>query len=420
MNSFELLPENGTISTDNTHVLVWPSASSSSETIRTNIDPWLSQLGNVSNGAIDLVRIAAGAFLADRLARRGEGFCRSLRLRVHLIEPSLWLNVAGDMANLLSWLTGDVWELELVRDGLSFEDTLMQPIPDSNKVSLLSGGLDSYCGAVLNENDPNPTIYLGHWDNSIVKASQNRVKKWIVENIDKEFNYFQIRLSQIEKKKEATGRARSILFFALGVALADSANAITVAAPENGFTSINPPLGPERGGALSTRSTHPITLDRVNRILEKIGLRPRVENPYISMTKGELLRTAFNNCSIDIVKGSALTLSCGKLDGRIYKGGNPNSHCGLCLPCIVRRGSYLAADIPDNTDYLSKRLSGKALKYLINRRADDIAAIKHFLDIGLNDTAIFAQGPYPEDIDLDDINKLCKRGLLEISSVPLP
>jgi hypothetical protein len=125
----------------------------------------------------------------------------------------------------------------------------------------------------------------------------------------------------------------------------------------------NPPLGPERGGAYTTRSTHPVTIGRFNGILGQLGLAIHVENPRAWRTKGELVTAALAMTPADLSAGAALTMSCAKLNGNFYPGGDPNGQCGLCVACVTRRGSLIAAGIPDRTEYLLNRLVGESAQH---------------------------------------------------------
>ncbi|BDB42382.1 hypothetical protein IWGMT90018_28280 [Mycobacterium kiyosense] len=52
------------------------------------------------------------------------------------------------LAQLLFWLTGDTWELELTQDPITPEDSAAQTSEGLEAIALLSGGLDSYLGAL--------------------------------------------------------------------------------------------------------------------------------------------------------------------------------------------------------------------------------------------------------------------------------
>jgi hypothetical protein len=418
MTEFELLPEGADANAARAHQLVWPADGRETPTVRAAVDPWLRRLGTRSNASIDLVRIAAGAYMADRLSPRRTGFSRTIRLHVRLINTAGWGAAAEGVADLLHWLTADTWRLNLADDGLARPDPDETPAA-ARMVALFSGGLDSFCGALLASKDESRRL-VGHWDNPTVKAAQDRSWAWMTDDGGLPFAYEQIRLSQTEQRREGSTRSRSLLFIALALAVADGVNAQLVEVPENGFTSLNPPLGANRGGALSTRSTHPWTLHLVRRLLDELGIGIELHDPHMERTKGDLLAATVAAGQATLRQGAARTLSCGKLDGRLYRGGNPNHHCGLCVPCLVRRGAFIAAGLADETPYLINELTGAARQQLLDRRSDDIAAVRYAIARDLDDVDLIALGPFPDDFDLDAALDLCSRGMRELAAVPLP
>lgn len=417
MTRYELLPEGATPAATDAHQLVWLAESGDGSSVRANVDPWLTHLGTRSEAAIDLVRAAAGAYMADRLTPRGAGFSRTLHLHVRVIDARRWAAAANQLADILHWLTGDTWLIEMSEDHLARPDP--SPAAAADAVALLSGGLDSFCGAILSAE--RQCLRLGHWDNTTVKGAQDRSWAWIRDKAGRvSETYRQVRVTQAEEKREASTRSRTLLFIALAIAAADAVSTSGVEIPENGFTSLNPPLAVNRGGALSTRSTHPWTLSLTRRLLSEVGIEVGLLAPYMGWTKGELLSAAAGAGVDSFCDGAAKTLSCGKLDGRLYRGGNPNHHCGLCVPCLVRRGAFIAAGVRDNTAYLVQELNGLALKQLIERRSDDVGAVRLAVSRIIDDVDVMAQGPFPEEFDLDNAVELCNRGLQELAAVPLP
>jgi hypothetical protein len=103
----------------------------------------------------------------------------------------------------------------------------------------------------------------------------------------------------------------------------------------------------------------------------------------------------------------------------MYKGGNPNYHCGLCFPCIVRRGAIAEAPIVDETIYLSETLTGAWLAKLRSNRHSDLLAVKRALAEGFRDETLLAMGPFPADFDFDRAVDLCEAGLAELGKVDL-
>lgn len=405
------------------HGLTWPTAAGETNTIQSGLGWWLDTLGVLPDHAIDLVRVAGAAYAADRLSDRPSSFTRQLDLTVEVSQPTAWEGGAADqLAQLLCWLTGDTWALQLVQDPTTRAEpaTIIEPSP-VDSVALLSGGLDSYLGALhlLGTRDKAP-LFVGHYDSATaIRHAQNAIRKWLQSSYPDAPSYSQIEFSQVGRKKESSSRSRSLLFMTLGVATAASRNAATLFVPENGFTSLNLPLHPNRAGALSTRSTHPETFYRVNLLLESLGIPVSVTNPFADYTKGEEMRlVADANPPIGWERIAGLTVSCSKLDGARIKGGNSTLNCGLCYACVTRRGAFIAAGVTDHTIYLSDTLTPAGRKELLERRYSDRAAISYATTRGIDDDAIDG-GTWPPDADLDAIEELAHRGLAELGQVDL-
>lgn len=404
------------------HRLQWPMAGGETDTVKSAIGWWLPSLGNMPSQAIDLVRIVGGAYLVDRLSGRPSTFTRRLHLTVEVTDPAPWEGEGiNQLAQLLFWLSGDTWDLRLVQDPTT-PDAPVNETPDGvNSVALLSGGLDSYLGALhLLATQEEQPLFVSHYDTATaVRRAQNTVHSWLQESHTPPPSYTQIEFTQVAAKQESSSRSRSLLFIALGTAIAASRQASTIFVPENGFTSLNLPLHPNRAGALSTRSTHPETFYRVNTLLHTLRLPITVTNPFAAYTKGEEMRlVADNRPPTGWDRVAALTVSCSKLDGARIKGGNPTLNCGLCYACITRRGAFAAADIPDTSIYLSDQLAGDARLELLERRYSDRAAMSYASARGIDDDAIDA-GTWPPGADLDEISDLARRGLAEIGEVAL-
>lgn len=419
---FYVSGEDSTNQSPDHHRLRWPTAAGQTGTVRSAIGWWLPSLGQIPSQAIDLVRIAGGAYVADRLSGRPSAFTRRLQLTVEIADPAPWEGEAiNQFAQLLFWLTGDTWDLQLIQDPTA-------PVPASDEVSdrvetvaLLSGGLDSYLGALhLLSTSSDPPQFVGHYDTATaVRRAQNMARSWLQEAWKPPPSYTQIEFTQVGAKKENSSRSRSLLFIALGVAIASCRQASTLFVPENGFTSLNLPLHPNRAGALSTRSTHPETFYRVNKLLRTLGLVITVTNPFADLTKGEEMRmVADNRPPTDWDRVAGLTVSCSKLDGARIKGGNSTLNCGLCYACVTRRGAFNAAGTDDPTIYLSDELAGAARVELLERRYSDRAAISYATTRGVDDDAIDA-GTWPPDADLHVIRDLARRGLAELGEVDL-
>lgn len=400
--------------------LAWPRLpGGATVSIESDLGWDLSPLHNVTPAVVDLVHFAAGAYLADRRTPRGIRFSRSMTLRVAVLDPSLWTTSTLELAaDLLAWLTGDEWNLTVTPAApVDLFDAL--PVPTSEPVSLLSGGLDSFLGAIVYLSAGSRPMFLGHKDTSTaIKHAQSTVGTWLAQQYTPAPSYSRFAITG-QVRPEPTSRSRAFMFQSLGIAAAVSARTTRLIVPENGYTSINLPLRANRGGALSTRSTHPVTFDRVRLLLEALGINAAIENPFEWMTKGEAMTTVVAGNpprGWDVL--AALTVSCGKLGGNFFEG-SPNINCGLCVPCLVRRGTFIAAGVPDTTRYLMNEISAAQRRHLITLRRGDVEAVKSAVSAGVDSDAIDA-GSWPEGYDLDRTEDLVSRGLHELGMVELP
>jgi 7-cyano-7-deazaguanine synthase in queuosine biosynthesis len=398
--------------------LVWPKDRTVPGDLRSDLNPWLTEFGHVSDPLIDLVRLATAAFLADQRVRRpSHTFTRTIDLTVQLTDPSCWTDdVLNDLADLLAWLTGDAWSIEVDAERRTRRPARARRVPRADAVSLLSGGLDSFAGATMTAAYPR-RLYFGQRDGATsVKHAQDEVAHWF-EAQGQPIRYRRVRHGISGRNKvERSTRSRALLFMALGSALAEASGATRVEVPENGFTSLNPPLGPERGGPLSTRSTHPETFERVNQLMASLGIGIVVSNPHEWLTKGELIRAGAAAMPAGFEDGAALTLSCAKLDSGRYKGGDPTVNCGLCVACLVRRASFVAAGIADRSRYAKNLLIGEPLAKLLRNRHDDCAAVAAAVASGIDDVALLSLD-LPPTYDIERGVDLCRRGLTELAYV---
>ena len=354
-----------------------PAGQSLSENVVADLDWSLSSFGGVHPAARDLARIAIAAYLADRTVKRSPTyFSRHMEIVVHLDDPGRFLSPSGRrLVDLLAWLTGDAWTLTPVLNKSTATEQAAAAV-EYDEVMLLSGGLDSLCGAIAAFPSQASRLHFGHRDQTgAVVRSQDSLAASLTR-LHASFTWQRLRLVPKVTSDNST-RTRSLLFMALAVAAATASMAPRVIVPENGFTSLNPPMLPSRGGALSTKSTHPWTFRQVNRLLDELSIPVVAENPYAMQTKSAMLRTAYESGGSEFLVLTTETISCSKLDGGLgYKGGSPNVNCGLCIACLVRRGAFIGAELKDETDYLLDRVTPEARDKLVRARHADIWAVQ--------------------------------------------
>jgi len=292
-----------------------------------------------SPAARSFLSLALAGWAADKLHPRKsspDGWTRSFRLRVPVAavvaEPMLALTPA------LSFLTGDRWELEfypMSETALSLAKSSSSWTPD--EICLFSGGVDSLAGAIARLEAGRRLLLVSQHDYGQLAACQAHLAGALEAHYGTEcVRHVPLRV-QFPVAPEATLRSRSLLFMALGLALASAwGDGIPVIIPENGWISLNPPLTPNRLGSYTTRTTHPFFLSQLRQILPQMGLFNALENPFEFDTKGEILQHSGNPALLRSLLPA--TISCAHpavFRWQKQRQGN----CGYCFPCLMRRAA---------------------------------------------------------------------------------
>lgn len=312
----------------------------------------------------DFATIAMSVAAADKAILRKEspdGWTRMIELSVCLREPAVWDTRRTEMETLLRFLTGDYWTLCFLREGVKPPKARRPQKSDADCVCLLSGGVDSLVGAIdLTSADSKPLFV-----SQVVRGDRGTQEKFatVLGGKDRHCQWsFAVKHSGISEKST---RGRSIVFFAFA-ALAASAisptkdRPVEIVVPENGFISLNIPLGPSRLGSLSTKTTHPIYMKGIQSIWDELGIHAKLSFPYRDKTKGDLLMECADRTKLAKLIGDST--SCGKYQRHKL------THCGACVPCMVRRAAFLKAGLTDTT------AKGYCCQQLAISESSDVAA----------------------------------------------
>ena len=304
--------------------------------------------------AWDLLSIALSVVAADFAALRNEspdGWTRELELNIAVADAPFWTRQAGALARALAFLTTDRWTLRFHEGGVQPGRPEKAVRPKEDCVVLLSGGLDSFVGAI-------DLAAAGRKPFAISQTVRGDAEKQVgfAARIGGGLGHLQLNHNaNTPGAREASQRARSLVFVAFGVLGATAlqcyhdGDQVPLYVCENGFIAVNPPLTGGRLGSLSTRTAHPEFLGRLQRVLDAADLRVRIVNPYGTKTKGEMLRECADQ---PLLKAEAVrSTSCGRFQRFNYR------HCGRCVPCQVRRAAFLAwGGIPDTTAYVYEHI----------------------------------------------------------------
>lgn len=375
------------------------------------------------SSALDLLHLAMAVYSADRRVSRKAAYNRwerGFRVLLPVSDPWLWNSAKPSVERMLNFLTSDHWELECRQavEGAVFDggqNRLPGLSNQNHAVALLSGGLDSFAGAVnLLQESSAPVAFVSHYGRgNVTHKVQERVYSLLSEYYPKQFEIFHFFVQpsiSMTDESEPSSRSRSILFLSMGIAIASALEKGTpMHIAENGFMSLNVPLSHNRIGSLSTRTTHPYFLEMFREVLRQLKIDIPVENPWRFFTKGELLK---NLKTLEVLrKGIPLTMSCSHSLRHRFRKVSTYTHCGYCLPCLVRRAAIHKAGLDDATYHVD---------VIQNPQGEDLHSLKMAIrrieaSEGPLVFDVLKAGPLPDS--QEEYVDVYRRGLLELKQL---
>ncbi len=336
----------------------------------------LSQFPNFfSSEALDLFYISLIVYYADRKVLRNQTYdswTRSFKVYMPVLEPDKWNNQKELLEQMLSFLSGDLWYFEFRKRELNPKELRVKKWSKKSTKKytpeafcMLSGGLDSFIGAIDLLNQEKNIAFISHYGGGKgVIEYQNNVKSVIVDKFDlSDKQFFNFHAAPVDGIEDST-RTRSFMFFAHAIILASTLNKqIKLYIPENGLISLNIPLTNTRLGTSSTRTTHPYYMNMLQRLLNNLDIKVELENPYQFKTKGKMIVEC--NSPEFLKVNIAKTMSCSHPDQGRYNREKYPSHCGVCLPCVIRRAAIEKAYGTDESIYRDENFTiGKSITEL--------------------------------------------------------
>jgi len=355
----------------------------------------------------DFVLFCFAVYAADVSVLRKEsadGWTRQIELDITLNDPVPWEANRQLVEKMLRVLTGDFWTLQFSAGG---------PVPpngqrrlcDRDCVALLSGGLDSLIGGIDAVAQGRKPIFVSQ------RAFEDSARqiKYANDLGGGEWHQQWSHRVVFKGNKETSTRARSMAFYGLAV-LATSLLPIDkteILVAENGFISINPPLMPGRMASFSTRTTYPLFMSMLQDLLVGLDIKSSLLMPYRFKTKGEMLEECADQSMLK--RHACDTTSCGRF--RTYN----RTHCGRCVPCMVRKAAIQHWGKVDTTHYKFPSLSSAG-----KTKADDPMAVacavlsseQKGIDSFLGATLSFAC-----QADRPQYRRVIEQGLLELAVV---
>jgi hypothetical protein len=390
-----------------------------------------------SNIGLDLLVLASLVYAADtRICRATESqdaWTREIRLVVPVSDPARWTTQVLMLRRILNFLTGDRWTVDFrpypkgVTSSIPTRPTRTAQ-PSFDMVALFSGGLDSLVGAIDVLEGSGVPLFISHAGEGATSDAQNNCFE-ALKAYHKKRPFDRLRVWMSFPKTlvrgvdpEGSTRARSFLFFALGVfAGTGLGRPFALRVPENGFIALNVPLDRLRLGSLSTRTTHPFYMARWNELLTALSIPCRLENPYWQKTKGEMITACANPKLLHELVPKSLSCSS-PTKGRWQ--GHGIEHCGYCLPCLIRRAALQMAlgKASDPTIYTAADFGTRILDTRQSEgqqvRSFQVAIARLRTRPALAKLFIYKSGPlFDEATHLDDLVGVYRRGLDEVEAL---
>jgi 7-cyano-7-deazaguanine synthase in queuosine biosynthesis len=301
---------------------------------------------------MDWLEILGHLFAVDMACERGEGdlgWTRSIQAWLPVRDPDFWEQQRPAIEGIWIDLTADELHLRFEQEPAPAAPPRMArtPFGAHDCVALISGGQDSFTGALDLLDDGRKPLLLSHSASGAVNAAQNAVEA-ILRGIDS--SVARVRLSAGKARGgqfpgvESSQRSRTLLFVGAAALVASLGGSDEVVLNENGVMALHLPLTAARIGSLSTHTASPPILERMRALASAVfGRTLRVENRLVAMTKPEVVgRAVALGHAADMVQ----TVSCWQI-------GRTSRHCGICSPCLLRRISsehHGVADVAYDAD----------------------------------------------------------------------
>ena len=293
---------------------------------------------------LDLIELSYLVIIADEIFPKKSirAYQRRITIKTPVRDPEFWLSKKHELESMVNFLSSDNIDFEFVQyeqlDKLPLTTT-ERSVYYKNRVTLFSGGMDSYIGC-LDEctNHPDdvaiysfsqtlgfdikklqddlsitiPNFPVGHWERD---TSQN------------------LPLPDKPRNTEMRKITRMLRYITNAYALAYGVSANDLIIYENGVIGHGISYSLDRLGAGITKSTHPKFLaDFMTLANAASGRQITLSTPYHELTKAQIINkslTELGSTQENLFK----TISCSNL--RFYK--RNGKQCGKCVPCIIRR-----------------------------------------------------------------------------------
>lgn len=290
----------------------------------------------ISQTAADLIDVAAAVFQIERQLRGRQRTNPVTRFEVkfRVRRVSAWGKEAtSTLTEILNLLGYPVWAIR-------FEGGLTAPIPPHEvtksakieQIALFSGGLDSACGALFLHKERAHTRLTSYY------TGQKSLQAKLAYELG-----FASPVQWTLRWQKPVGRGhsyyyRSFLFLALAAATAQAWRVRRILQFENGVLASAIPPSPSFA---MTHHAHPKLHDSCARLFSQLfGGEWVIRNPFLNCTKRECVKQATSSSKLpnaEMLLASTQTCWFYRSNRIVGADKHPNTACGVCVPCLLRR-----------------------------------------------------------------------------------
>lgn len=295
-----------------------------------------------NNVILDLYDTLVSICYHDFYTPRDENVSNSLKLNITIPVNNCkkFNEIKFQLNQLVKYMTnGEDWNINFVEEkqrkilDLGRLDLQEQTF---DNICLLSGGLDALSGSSNEINSK--TLFVSTETNDTEIINSNAIYEKFLKN-DLHWHVV-IKKIDISNGSHYTQRTRTLFFIANCLLYADYFNIDYIKMYENGIMSLNPKFYFRR---MVTKTTHPKTLSIINEIFSKLNFEFKVINPYMFMTKTDVIIKLPDEWKSFI----NITKTCSKNHGiqALSNRKRGETHCGLCTACLLRQISVLSSGL---------------------------------------------------------------------------
>lgn len=301
---------------------------------------------------MDWLEVLGSLFAVDMACDRGRGdvdWARMIDAYIPVRDPGHWARFRSQVEAIWSDLTQDDLTIHFEPDA----DPSAPPrqsktaFVEHDAVALLSGGQDSFAGALELLDQGGRPLLLSHSASGAVNTAQTQVEA-ILRGVFPDIMRVHVGAGKAGNQPfpgtESSQRSRTLMFVGVAALVAHAGGSNKVYLNENGIMAIHVPLTAARIGSLSTHTASPPIVARMQALANAmLGDGIEIRNNLVDRTKPDVVGAAVSLGHGDNMQH---TVSCWQI-------GRTRTHCGICAPCIMRRIScetHGIADVPYDLD----------------------------------------------------------------------